>query len=176
MVNTPGDNSSTIERLVDIPSGSIGKKIAEKKNLPANSFWGPNIPEFLGNSIMTKPDKTVRNPYTNKPLRYKELLPVIFTPLDESLSHSQVVGSKDRYMCPVTRDILTNSMRCAYLKTSYRVVNAACVDMLLKDGLDPINGKELKKDDIIQMQRGGTGYARTNMLKANSYRPSMATA
>ena len=150
--------------------------MAGDKKHKAASFWGPQIPETLSNGVMVKPDKTVRNPYTNKPLKYKELLPVIFTPIDESLTHSQVVGSHNRYMCPITRDVLTNTTKCVYLKTSQRVVSASCVDMILKDGLDPINGKEIKESDIIHMHRGGTGFARTNMLKANVYRPNMATA
>lgn len=170
-----GESSSTTERLVDTPSEDISNMSGDRKHKFA-SFWGPSIPETLSNGTMVKPDKTVRNPYNNKPLKYKELMPVIFTPIDESKTHSQLVGSQNRYMCPVTKDTLTNAMKCAYLKTSQRVVNAACVEMIVKDGHDPINGKELKKEDVIFMQKGGTGFARTNMLKANVYRPTMATA
>ncbi|KAE9549668.1 hypothetical protein FO519_007110 [Halicephalobus sp. NKZ332] len=170
----PG-SSETVERLVDTPEESISNMSGDKKNKAA-SFWGPQFSETLSNGTVVKPDKTVRNPYTNKPLKYKELMPVVFTPIDNSLTHAQVVGSQNRYMCPVTRDVLTNSTKCAYLKPSQRVVSASCVEMILKDGVDPINGKEIKESDIISMHRGGTGFARTNMLKANVYRPNMATA
>uniref|UniRef100_A0A914Z5U8 Uncharacterized protein n=1 Tax=Panagrolaimus superbus TaxID=310955 RepID=A0A914Z5U8_9BILA len=172
----------SVERVIDIPAydadglpvaGSAYKSVSNMTPVEAKkhrSFWDPAISASLKEGTITKPDKTIRNPYTQKPLKYKDLLPVVFTAIDETLSHAQ------RYMCPVTRDVLTNSTKCCYLKTSSRVVNAACIEMILKDGSDPINGKPLTKDDVISMHRGGTGYARTNMLKANLYRPQMALA
>uniref|UniRef100_A0AC35FLZ1 Nitric oxide synthase-interacting protein homolog n=1 Tax=Panagrolaimus sp. PS1159 TaxID=55785 RepID=A0AC35FLZ1_9BILA len=188
VASTDPESNETVERVVDIPAydadglpiaGTAYKSVSNMTPAEAKShrsFWDPSIAASLKEGTITKPDKTIRNPYTQKPLKYKDLLPVVFTPIDSTLSHAQVEGSRDRYMCPVTRDVLTNSMKCCYLKTSNRVVNAACIDMILKDGSDPINGKKLTKDDIIHMHRGGTGYARTNMLKANLYRPQMALA
>jgi nitric oxide synthase-interacting protein len=183
VASTDPESNETVERLVDIPAydadglpvtGGKYKSVSNMTSAEAKkhrSFWGPDIATSLKEGTITKPDKTIRNPYTNKPLKYKELLPVVFTPIDQSLSHEKIEGSHHRYMCPITRDVLTNSMKCCYLKTSNRVVNAACVEMILKDGSDPLNGKPLTKEDIITMRRGGTGYARTNMLKANLYRP-----
>lgn len=46
-------------------------------------------------------------------------MPVKFTLINEEDNPSLLNGKKDRYMCPITRDILTNTTRCAYLKTSY---------------------------------------------------------
>jgi hypothetical protein len=39
--------------------------------------------------------------------------------------------------------------------------------------IDPINGKELRPEDIILLQRGGTGYAQTNQLVAQIKKPVM---
>lgn len=43
-----------------------------------------------------------------------------FTPIDEadSKDYGKMVAKTHRYMCPITRDVLTNTTRCAYLKTS----------------------------------------------------------
>jgi hypothetical protein len=39
--------------------------------------------------------------------------------------------------------------------------------------IDPMNGKPLNDDDIIELQRGGTGFAATNDVKAKLSRPVM---
>lgn len=70
-------------------------------------------------------------------------------------------------MCPITRDILSNSVPCAVLKTSGSVVTLDCVEKIIRnDMIDPTNSKRLKDEDIIILQRGGTGYASTNDLDA----------
>ena len=49
-----------------------------------------------------------------------------------------------------------------------------CIEKIIKkDMLDPLNGKVLKTDDIIPLQRGGTGYAHTNELVAEIKKPVM---
>ena len=81
-------------------------------------------------------------------------------------------------MCPVTHDVLGNSVPCAVLKPTGDVVTLDCVEKIIKkDWLCPLTGKQLKEDDIIEMKRGGTGFAGGGAkLKAKSYRPSMHTS
>ena len=52
------------------------------------------------------------------------------------------------------------------------MVTQECLDKLIKkDMIDPINGKPLKESDIIELQRGGTGYAHANELEAKIQKP-----
>ena len=54
------------------------------------------------------------------------------------------------------------------------VVKYDVVEKLIKgDGVDPINGEQMTEDDIIELQRGGTGYAATNEVKAKLIRPQL---
>lgn len=47
-----------------------------------------------------------------------------------------------------------------------------CVERIIKkEMVDPTNGKKLEESDIIVLQRGGTGFASTNELKAEVKRP-----
>jgi nitric oxide synthase-interacting protein len=49
-----------------------------------------------------------------------------------------------------------------------------CVEKIIKKEMrDPINSKKLTEDDIIPLQRGGTGYSSTNSLEAAVKRPVM---
>ena len=64
------------------------------------------------------------------------------------------------------------------LKPTGDVVTVECVEKIIKkDMTHPLTGQKLEEDDIIYLQRGGTGYANANdQLKASRYRPSSAIA
>ena len=42
--------------------------------------------------------------------------------------------------------------------------------------VDPITNVELTDADIIELQRGGTGFASTNVVEAKSVRPQLEFA
>ena len=114
---------------------------------------------------------------SGKPLKLKELYPVKFTPVVNDDSKPAI--TKDaRYMCPVTHDLLGNSVPTAVLKPTGDVVTMECVENIIKkDWLCPLTGKPLKETDIIVMKRGGTGFSGSgNTLKAKAFRPSMQTS
>ena len=56
------------------------------------------------------------------------------------------------------------------------VVTKDCVEKIIKpDMMHPLTGVKLEKSDLIELQRGGTGYSSSNeILTAKSYRPSLA--
>jgi hypothetical protein len=62
-------------------------------------------------------------PISGVELKFKELLPVKFTPIDERIEFNKLIAMKERYICPISRDVLTNSIRCVYLKTSLVLIN-----------------------------------------------------
>ena len=40
-----------------------------------------------------------------------------------------------------------------------------CVEKLIRDDrVDPVNGKPIREGDIIELQRGGIGFAATNEM------------
>lgn len=54
---------------------------------------------------------------SGKPLKLKDLIDVKFTPLEnKSDKKSTLITKENRYMCPVTHDVLSNSVPCAVLK------------------------------------------------------------
>ena len=56
------------------------------------------------------------------------------------------------------------------------VVTWDVVEKLIKSQetwTDPINGEQMKESDIIEMQRGGSGYSATNEVKAKLLRPQL---
>ncbi|KYO30336.1 nitric oxide synthase-interacting protein [Alligator mississippiensis] len=143
------------------------------KKLP--SFWIPSLTPEAKASVLCKPDKCVYCPMSGKPLKMKDLTPVCFTPADPSVDRVGLINRQDRYICAVTHDMLGNSVPCAVLRPSGAVVTLDCVERLIrKDMVDPLNEEKLCEDDIIVLQRGGTGFAGSGVrLEAKKSRPVM---
>lgn len=111
-VLSKGGATSTVGQNISVSNMSSAKA----KNLP--SFWIPSETPNSSKSLdMDKPDNKVYCPMSNKPLKTKNLYEVMFTPIDRTASGT-ASSNVDRYMCPVTHDVLGNSVPCAFLKTS----------------------------------------------------------
>ncbi|XP_055945585.1 nitric oxide synthase-interacting protein-like [Argiope bruennichi] len=127
------------------------------------SFWIPSLTPNAEKTKTKKPGKAVLCPMSGKPLKIKDLVPVKFTEVKTPHERKSLMSRNVRYMCAVTHDVLGNSVPVAVLRTSGNVVTMECVTKLIKkDMIDPTNGMKLTDGDIIQFQRGGTGYASTN--------------
>ncbi|CAD6199791.1 unnamed protein product [Caenorhabditis auriculariae] len=167
------------------PGGSMSSEIAAKvrahgeegdisnmkgeKSTALPSFWIPELNPTAAASKLEKPSTKILCPVSSKPMKLKELLEVKFTAMP-----GEENSAKKRFICPVTRDELTNTTRCAYLKPSKCVVKYDVVEKLIKeDGVDPICGEPITESDVIELQRGGTGYAATNEVKAKLIRPQL---
>nr|CAG4651090.1 EOG090X08E0 [Simocephalus serrulatus] len=147
---------------------------AKAKDLP--SFWVPQMTPDAKSKIIPKPVTDIYCPVSGKLLKIKDLIDVKFTlaPNDDERGKS-LISRQVRYMCPVTRDILSNSVPCTILRTTGDVVTTECFEKLIKkDMLHPLTGQKLKEKDIIPLQRGGTGFASVNdKLEATEARPNM---
>ncbi|XP_067830615.1 LOW QUALITY PROTEIN: nitric oxide synthase-interacting protein [Heptranchias perlo] len=156
-------------------AGSSTEPIQQEKEKQLPSFWIPSLTPEAKAATIRKPDKTVYCPMSGRPLKVKDLIPVNFLRVDDKLERVQLITKTERYVCAVTRDVLGNSVPCAVLRPSGAVVTMECVEKLIKhDMVDPINEAKLTEKDIIQIQRGGTGFAGSGVkLEAKESRPVM---
>jgi nitric oxide synthase-interacting protein len=155
------------------PSTSLSNMIGNKaKQLPA--FWVPSQTPDSGKAKVTKPDKNIYCPISGKVLRLKDLVNVKFMPANDDPNEKKSLIAKEiRYVCAVTKDVLTNSQQLAVLKTTCDVVTMDCVEKIIKkDWIHPLTSEKISEKDIIQLQRGGTGFASANTLEASSSRPA----
>lgn len=110
--------TGAIPKVQPTASGSSGisnMSADKKEQLP--SFWAPSQTPSAKQSKVEKPSNTIYCPITNKPLKAKDLITVKFTeaPSDDKKS---LIAKEVRYMCPITRDALSNSVPCAIIKTT----------------------------------------------------------
>lgn len=144
------------------------------KQLP--SFWVPSLTPKAKETELKKPDQSVYCPISGKPISLKDLIDVKFKLANGVKPDKKpLVAVRDRYVCAVTGDLLGNAVPCAVLRTSGNVVTMDCINRLIKlDMIDPITGEKLRDDDIIPMQRGGTGYCGSGVqLDAKLPKPAM---
>ncbi|XP_065836104.1 nitric oxide synthase-interacting protein-like isoform X2 [Oscarella lobularis] len=156
-------------------SGETISNMSSGKAKALPSFWVPSMTPQAKASQVEKPEKKTYCPTSGKPLKLKDLISIEFSLIDET-DRSPLISKDARYKCAVTHDALSNSVPCAVLKSCGKVVTMDCVERLIrKDMLCPITGKTLKPDDILPLQRGGTGYSKVNDLKASTPKPAMQT-
>jgi nitric oxide synthase-interacting protein len=144
------------------------------KELP--SFWIPSKTPTVERNHFQKPVNIIPCPVSGKPLKVKDLIDVKFKPyIDQQDNKKALITKENRYVCAVTHDILSNSVPCAVLKPTGDVVTLECVEKIIKkDWIHPLTNVKLSENDIIVMQRGGTGYSQTNTkLEAKQARPAL---
>lgn len=143
----------------------------KKHQLPA--FWCPSQTPDSGKAKLQKPISTIFCPVSGEPFKAKDLIEVKFT-LADPADKTNLVGKMHPYVCAVSRDVLTNSMPLAVLRTTGDVVTMDCVEKVIKkDWLHPLTNEKLTEKDIILLQRGGTGFSSANeILEAKSKQPA----
>ncbi|ESO12630.1 hypothetical protein HELRODRAFT_159202 [Helobdella robusta] len=158
-------SSTSFEKQTSSESSISNMMNGKDKQLP--SFWLPSLTPDQKPTDLKKPDEVVRCPMSGQPLKMKDLIEIHFTPINDG-DKRNIIAKELRYVCPVTNDILGNSVPCAVLRTSGSVVTMECVEKIIrKDMIDPINGKKMKEKDIIPLHRGATGFSGTGVnLKA----------
>ncbi|GAB0089842.1 Nitric oxide synthase-interacting protein homolog [Sergentomyia squamirostris] len=157
-----------------VPSTSISNMACGRdKQLP--SFWLPSQVPTAKASKVTKPDSKIYCPVSGKSLKSKDLIDVKFTPVQDPDDKRSLIAKESRYMCPITHDILSNSIPCAVLRPTGDVVTMECVEKFIKkDMIHPLTNEKLIEKDIIPLQRGGTGYSTTNdNLEGKESRPAL---
>lgn len=139
------------------------------------SFWVPSQTPDAQKVKVDKPDSTIYCPVSEKPLKAKDLIDVKFTPVNDPDDKKSLITKENRYMCPITHDILNNSILLAVIKTTGDVVTMECVEKIIKkDWIHPLTNTKLTEKDIIPLQRGATGFASSNdNLECKKARPNI---
>mmetsp|Transcript_13294 Transcript_13294/g.32287 ORF Transcript_13294/g.32287 Transcript_13294/m.32287 type:complete len:335 (-) Transcript_13294:166-1170(-) len=141
-------------------------------------FW---IADLTPDAVITpvvKPDEKVYCPISKKHLKIKDLISVKFTPLEKSADKvGKMSNHNERWMCPISKKTLGNSVAAAILRKSGDVISKDVFDTVIKkDMRDPFTGELLTAKDIIFLQRGSTGFSAGGVnLVATSFTPALRT-
>lgn len=147
----------------------------ERFGTSTNCFWEPATePEADKSAFKSKDVEKVCDPVTGNALKLKHLFTVKFTALDPKMTDQKRQGSKARWKCPITGDVLANKIPCYAIKKTGDIITAKALEIVRKDMIFPIGDVALKESDFVALRRGGTGFASANKeLQAKLYRPVM---
>lgn len=109
------NNISNSGKAVASTSNSVSN-LANGKDKELPSFWIPSQLPDAKVSKLVKPDQTVYCPISNKPLKMKDLVEVKWTLVNDPDDKKSLIAKENRYMCPVTHDILSNAVPCAIIR------------------------------------------------------------
>lgn len=119
-----------------------------EKNMP--SFWLASQTPDANIAKIQKPDKNIYCPISGKLLKAKDLIDVKFTPAVKDETNSD--PNQPKYVCAVTKDVLTNSQQLAVLSTTGDVVTMDCVEKIIKkDWIHPLTSTKITEKDIIMV-------------------------
>lgn len=132
-------------------SGGINIEINRMRTKEVKVFWGPNYSSRkITNQPMKKdcPDCINKCPITGRKLKYDDLTRLQFT---------KTRDSTNEYVDPITREVFTNGSNLICLRTTGDVF---LLDVF-KKFVEPTgiyNGHLFDNTDLIEIQKGGTGY------------------
>lgn len=131
---------------------SEDEKKVRKEYFP--SFWIPNMTPSSAPTLLKTPAEDNTCPF-GFPLRRKQLKKVAFTPTPDSSSKTK--AEKGKWMCPMSRKTLTNTIKMYFIVATGDVVTEESAKIIVKD--KAFNGKKVKKKGVIRLKAGGSGFA-----------------
>lgn len=164
--NNEGASDDTIKHIKETVGIQAKALVHEKKtvsnvvNIRENqerinslkAFWVPSqAPESLNK--LKKPEMRTICPASGKPIKMKDLVTVKF----KKAPH----GGQHEYVDPVTGDSFTNASRLLVIKPTGDVILEDTWKKIIR-GEGEINGVKVADEDVLELQRGGTGFAEHN--------------
>jgi nitric oxide synthase-interacting protein len=121
----------------------------EERMKEVRAFWVPGQGPETSNRIQ-RPCMDTMCPASGKKLRLKDLIDVKFTPVPG--------GGPLEYMDPISRDPFTNATRLLVIKPTGDVVSEETWRRCIKPEGN-FDGTKIGQDDVLELRRGGTGFA-----------------
>lgn len=112
---------------------------------------------------MELPPKRPLSPYSGRPLRTKDLVPVTLT--------KEAPGS-DKYICPVTRKTITNQ-KLVLLPTGTLMLESAAESLAYATQTCPLTGAQFNRDDVIEIAASASAFSSTGAVVAKKFKPSL---
>ena len=150
------DDDESDARRASVSAAQVRAATDEKarRAKELNAFWLPSKTPDAAIRLDRKPETHTICPTTGKKLRMKDLTDVKWTKLPPSAAED--AASRWRYMCPVTRETLTDASRVVVLKPSGAAVSEEAYDKVLAREKE-WDGRRIK--GVVKLQRGGSGFA-----------------
>mmetsp|Transcript_43010 Transcript_43010/g.96567 ORF Transcript_43010/g.96567 Transcript_43010/m.96567 type:complete len:249 (+) Transcript_43010:2-748(+) len=141
--------------------------VVDKSQLRAKSFWTKEFTPTAAPSEVKKVDTVTRCPMTGKKLKVKDLIPVKMEIADQKLMDQG--GGKGVFCCAVSKNPIVHQQALLLKPTGVVILESVWKDIVSKEMKCPVTGKKLREEDLLKLERGGSGFSAHNDVEAKSF-------
>uniref|UniRef100_A0A7S1RYV0 Nitric oxide synthase-interacting protein zinc-finger domain-containing protein n=1 Tax=Alexandrium catenella TaxID=2925 RepID=A0A7S1RYV0_ALECA len=135
--------------------------VVDKAKQREKSFWAKETTPNAAPTELTKVDTATRCPMSGKKLKVKDLIPVKFEILDQKTFDSG--GGRGFVCCPVSKHSIAHEPVVLLKPSGWVMLESILKDIVYPEMKCPVTGIKLKgKEDVMKLQKGGTGFAAHN--------------
>ena len=158
----------------------------KKEQLKKISPWIVNFTPSAADAEVKAPPKRPPSPFSGRPLRSKDLIPVDLVRENErsesssssssdnssssssssSSSGSSSNGGAVKFICPVTRKTITNQKLFLIKTTGVLMIEAAYKDLAKPSMTCPLTGKPFTETDILEVISAASGFSASGIVEA----------
>jgi nitric oxide synthase-interacting protein len=142
----------------------------KKEELKRISPWVVDFTPSADDAEIKEPPKRPSSPFSGRPLRAKDLIPVNLERESEDSSGS---SGTVRFICPVSRKTITNQKTVLIKNTGALMLESAYKDLALPTMTCPITGKKFDTSDVIELVSAASGFSASGQVVAKKYRPTI---
>lgn len=158
-------NNHLNERKKKIDEKDKDEKMDELKRV---NYWITQFTPMADDAEIKEPLKRPLSPFSGKPLRTKDLIPVELK-REAANDNSGTV----RFICPVSKKTITNQ-KCILIKnTGTLMLESVAQELAYPSLIDPITSKKFTKKDVLDIVPAASAYAASGNVEASKYRPTI---
>ena len=148
-------------------------KIVLREELSQINPWLPSFTPSAATKTAAPPKRPL-SPMSGSLLRATDLMPLTLERerSDQAESSNFSDDSRVRFICPVSRNTITNQ-KVIYIKSTNQLMLESVFNSLaLPSMLCPVTSKPFRPKDILEVARASSGYAASGKVEAVKYRPN----
>ena len=152
--------------------------VTKKEQLKRISPWIVDFTPDAGDATIKAPPKRPPSPFSGRPLRSKDLIPVDLvretdTTIGSSSSSSGSSSSNGgtvKFICPVTRKTITNQKLFLIKSTGVLMIEAAYKDFARPAMTCPLTGKPFTDSDVVEVIPAASGFSASGEVMAKKHK------
>lgn len=145
----------------------------QKEELKKINPWLSEFTPTAAPTAIKEPPKRPPSPFSNRPLRAKDLIPVNLEREVVVGNSSSNSGSMVRFVCHVTKKTITSQKVILIKSTGAMMIETAYNELAKPSMICPVTGKRFSESDVIELCRAATGFAASGNVEAKKYTPTI---
>jgi len=132
------------------------------EDLKRTSFWLPQFTPAAKRQKLEKPPKRPLSPFSSKPLRMKDLVPLKLKVLDPK-------AKEKKFVCMVSGKEITYQDTVYIKSTGILMLKTLYTQLAEPTMICPVTSKPFKKKHVVHIKSDGSGFASTGNVIAKKW-------